>query len=280
MDGKRFGQTSTPKHVSRDRKAGMESPCSRRGQFCGGDGRSSSASVLAARCWAARSGGRGGRRRAARSASARPRPPCRQYHPLPGAGRNGGGACNRGADGLTHTNATRAVTPAPEATYSPFGPDGYPAIDQHTRKVFQAAGFPNGDGSYDLELNIGTPDAAGNLTFLDAPTASSNGGPNYEGLIHIADNLPGSPDTLFSVASIDSARNLFVAWAVKTSNPGQDQVYVSASSAASGWRTWTKPVQVSNASSGTGDAVNVFPWLKAGAPGRPDPVRHAPNPHL
>jgi hypothetical protein len=53
------------------------------------------------------------------------------------------------------------------ATYSPFGPDGYPAIDQQTGKVFQAAGFPHSDGTADLLLNIGTPDASGNLTFLD-----------------------------------------------------------------------------------------------------------------
>ena len=200
-----------------------------------------------------------------------------EYNNLLGPGPNGGGQWNKSTDGLTYTNATSGVTPATEATYSPFGPDGYPAIDQQTGKVFQAAGFPNGDGSYDLELNIGTPDAAGNLTFLDAPTASSNGGPNYEGLIHIADNLPGSPDTLFTVASVDSARNLYVAWALDTGAPSGRQVYISASSATSGWRTWTKPVQVSDGSTGTGDAVNVFPWIKAGGPGRADAVWYGSN---
>ena len=200
-----------------------------------------------------------------------------EYNNLLGPGPNGGGQWNKSTDGLTYTNATSGVTPATEATYSPFGPDGYPAIDQQTGKVFQAAGFPSGDGSYDLELNIGTPDAAGNLTFLDAPTASSNGGPNYEGLIHIADNLPGSPDTLFTVASVDSARNLYVAWALDTGAPSGRQVYISASSATSGWRTWTKPVQVSDGSTGTGDAVNVFPWIKAGGPGRADAVWYGSN---
>jgi hypothetical protein len=152
-------------------------------------------------------------------------------------------------DGLTWTNATTGVTPATEAVYSPFGPDGYPAIDQETGKVFQAAGFPNSNRTYDLLMNMGTPDATGSLTFLDAPDASSGGGPDYSKLIHIADNLPGSPDTLFSVASMDSARNLFVVWCVNnSSSPAEDQVYVSASSAASGWRTWTKPVRISNAS--------------------------------
>jgi hypothetical protein len=200
-----------------------------------------------------------------------------EYNNLVGPGPNSGGQWNKSTDGLNYTNATSGVTPATEATYSPFGPDGYPAIDQQTGKVFQAAGFPNGDGSYDLLLNIGTPDAAGNLSFLDAPNATSGGGPNDAGLIHIADNLPGSPDTLFSVASIDSARNLVVAWAVNTSTSSQDQVFVSASSAASGWRTWTKPVQVSDGSTGSGDAVNVFPWIKAGGPGRADAVWYGSN---
>src|SRR5437588_1856598 len=187
-----------------------------------------------------------------------------EYNNLTGPGPNSGAQWNKSTDGLNYSNATSGVTPATEATYSPFGPDGYPAIDQQTGKVLQAAGFPNGNGTYDLELNIGTPDASGNLTFLDAPTAASGGGPNYGNLIHIADNLPGSPDTLFTVASMDRARNLFAAWSLNTSAPGQRQVFVSASSAASGWRTWTKPVRVSDASTATGDAVNVFPWIKAG----------------
>jgi hypothetical protein len=172
-----------------------------------------------------------------------------EYNNLTGPGPNSGGQWNMSTDGLTWTNATTGVTPATEAVYSPFGPDGYPAIDQETGKVFQAAGFPNSNRTYDLLMNMGTPDATGSLTFLDAPDASSGGGPDYSKLIHIADNLPGSPDTLFSVASMDSARNLFVVWCVNnSSSPAEDQVYVSASSAASGWRTWTKPVRISNAS--------------------------------
>src|SRR5438874_8023398 len=196
-----------------------------------------------------------------------------EYNNLVGPGPNSGGQWNKSTDGLNYTNATSGVTPATETTYSPFGPDGYPAIDQQTGKVFQAAGFPNGDGTYDLLLNIGTPDVTGNLTFLDAPT-TPGGGPNYAGLIHVADNLPGSPDTLFTVASLDSARNLHVVWAVDPANndPAQRQVYVSAASAASGWRQWTKPVRVSDASTGTGDAVNAFPWIKAGGAGRADAV--------
>src|SRR5438874_6207855 len=201
-----------------------------------------------------------------------------EYNNLVGPGPDGGAQWNKSADGLTYVNAPNRVTPATEATYSPFGPDGYPAIDQQSGKVFQTAGYPNGDGSYDLLLNIGTPDASGNLTFLDAPT-TPGGGPSYANLIHVADNLPGSPDTLFTVASLDSARNLHVVWAVDPANndPAQRQVYVSAASAASGWRQWTKPMRVSDASTGTGDAVNVFPWIKAGGAGRADAVWYGSN---
>ncbi len=201
-----------------------------------------------------------------------------EYNNLNGSGPNNGAQWNRSTDGLNFTNATTGVTTATESTYSPFGADGYPAIDQQTGKVFQAAGFPNPDGkTYDLDLNVGTPDAQGNLTFLDAPT-SSGGGPNNVGLTHIVDNLPGSPDTLFTVLSMDSARNLFVVYDIlDKSTPSHDQAYVSASSAASGWKTWTAPVQVSDGSTATGDAVNVFPWIKAGGPGRVDAVWYGAN---
>jgi hypothetical protein len=200
-----------------------------------------------------------------------------EYNNLVGPGPNGGAQWNKSNDGLTYTSATSGVTPATESTYSPFGPDGYPAIDQQTGKVFQAAGFRNSNGTYDLLLNVGTPDAAGDLTFLDAPTAASGGAPNYGNLIHVADNLPGSPDTLFTVLSMDRARNLFAAWVVSSATPTRYQVYVAASSAASGWRTWTKPVQVSDGSAATGDAVNVFPWIKAGGAGRADAVWYGSN---
>jgi hypothetical protein len=82
-------------------------------------------------------------------------------------------------------------------------------IDQVTGKVFQAAGFPNSNGTYSLLLNIGTPNAVGDLHFLDAPTSAGNG-PNYANLVHIADNLPGSPDTLFTVLSFDTVYNFGV----------------------------------------------------------------------
>jgi hypothetical protein len=195
-----------------------------------------------------------------------------EYNNLVGPGPNSGAQWNKSVDGINWTNATKGVTTATEATYSPFGCDGYPALDQQTGKVFETAGFPNSDGTYDLLLNVGTPDASGNLTFLDAPDATSGGGPDYSKLIHVADNLPGSPDILFTVASMDTARNLYVVWGVDSDTPSQRQVFVSAASAASGWTQWTTPVRVSDASTGSGDAVNVFPWIKAGGPGRADAV--------
>jgi hypothetical protein len=174
----------------------------------------------------------------------------------------------RSTDGLTYVSS-----PLDPPTYAPFGADGYPTIDQVTGDVFQAAGNDNGDGTFSLLLNIGKPGPAGDLTFLDAPDGTHPNG-NPANLIHIADKLPASPDTLFSVASIDAGRNLFVAYALSApkTNTAQRQVFVSAASAASSWKGWTPPLQVSDGATTTGDAVNVFPWIKAGGPGRADAV--------
>ena len=193
-----------------------------------------------------------------------------EWNNIVGPGPNGGAQWNMSTDGLNYINATAGVTPANSTSYSPFGPDGYPAIDQVTGKVFQAAGCTTNNGckSSGLWMNIGTPDASGSLHFLDD---NGNGGQDLTQLIPIA-ATNGSPDVLFSVLSMDTARNLFAVWAVSSTEPGQRQIFVSASSAASGWTTWTAPVQVSDGSTATGDATNVFPWLKAGGPGRADAV--------
>jgi len=189
---------------------------------------------------------------------------------------NGGSQWNKSTDGL---NYSQAISGQPAGTalanWAPFGPDGYPAIDQVTGHVFEAAGFPNGDGTWSMLLNIGTPDSSGNLTFLDNPSTTAAQLPTQ--LIHVADGLPASPDTLFSVLSMDSARNLHLVWVVgadpKTQPASQRQTWVSAASAASGWKSWTKPVQVSSAPS----MVSVFPWLRAGGPGRADAVWYGSN---
>jgi hypothetical protein len=154
-------------------------------------------------------------------------------------------------DGLNYTSAAAARS---------FGADGYPAIDQVTGKVFEATYR----GSKIL-LNIGTPDSSGNLTFLD--------GTGGTGLITVASQVINSGDVAnFVVSSMDSSRNLYVVWVNRSNVATERQVFVSAASAASGWTNWTPPVQVSDGQASTGDRVNVFPWIKAGGPGRADAV--------
>ena len=190
-----------------------------------------------------------------------------EFNNIVGPYPNGGAQWNKSTDGLSFDNATADTPTGTGAIYTPFGADGYPAIDQVTGKVFQAAGCTTGAGcvSNGLFLNIGTPDDTGKLHFLDKPGA----GPSK--LIRIAETI-SSPDTLFSVLSMDSARNLFVVWCISNNDPGLRQVWVSAASAATEWTIWTTPVQVSDGSTLTGDAVNVFPWIKAGGAGRADAV--------
>src|SRR5256714_2036446 len=194
-----------------------------------------------------------------------------EYNNIVGPGPNGGAQWNKSLDGLTFVNGTAdEVPPGTGAVYSPFGADGYPAIDQVTGKVFEAAGCKTSNGctSDGIYLNIGTPDATGTLHFLDA----TGSGQDLTKLIKIADTPTGKPDTLFSVLSMDSARNLHIVWCISADDPSKRQVFVSAASAASGWKTWTPPRQVSDASTGTGDAVNVFPWIQAGGACRADAV--------
>ena len=199
------------------------------------------------------------------------------WNNLVGPGPNGGEQWNKSTDGINYTNATADESPAGNgAIYSPFGGDGYPAIDQVTGKVFQAAACnshtcgTSATATPGLYMNIGTPDGTGVLHFLDA----TPGGQDLTKLVKIADTPTGSPDTLFSVLSMDTGRNLEVVWTVSPTNNDSAlrQTFVSASSAASGWTTWTTPVQVSDGSIATGDATNVFPWIKAGGPGRADAV--------
>ena len=184
-----------------------------------------------------------------------------------------GAEWNKSTDGLLYSNATGDQAPGGQTTYTPFGADGYPAIDQVTGNVFQAAGCDSATcgtsttATPGLYMNIGTPDATGTLHFLDA----TGSGQDLTKLVKIADTT-GPPDTLFSVLSMDTGRNLVAVWTVNSTNPVLRQTFVAASSAASGWRTWTAPVQVSDGSTATGDATNVFPWIKAGGPGRADAV--------
>ena len=161
----------------------------------------------------------------------------------------------KSSDGLTFTNANATTH---------FGADGYPAIDQVTGDVFEATY----SGST-IKLNVGVPDAAGNLTFLD-DTGGNNIG---NALTTVATGVINSGDVAnFVVTSMDSARNLYVFWVGRSATPSDRQVWVSAASAANKWKTWTTPVQVSDGSASTGDHVNVFPWGQAGGAGRADAV--------
>jgi hypothetical protein len=171
--------------------------------------------------------------------------------------------------GLTYTRATNgtdsicADDPTNPYPYAPFGADGYPSIDQVTGKVFEA----EFSGS-SIKLNIGTPDASGNLTFLDFPTAGHPCGDRSKLITVATGQANNSGDAAnFVVSSIDSARNLYVAWVGKSTDPTKRQAYVSVASAASGWTKWTT-TRVSSAPS----LVSIFPWVKAGGAGRADVV--------
>jgi len=176
----------------------------------------------------------------------------------------------KSTDGLAFTNATQTTGTGGTPT-THFGADGYPSIDQVTGDVFEAAY----SGST-VKINIGTPDANGNLLFRD-----DTGQP---GLITVAPTIINNSGEAanFVVSSIDSARNVYVEWVNRSTTPTQRQVFVSAAPANNAtavngcttncWNNWTTPVQVSDGSSATGDAVNVFPWIKAGGPGMADAV--------
>ncbi|HMC69841.1 MAG TPA: hypothetical protein VKJ07_11865, partial [Mycobacteriales bacterium] len=173
-----------------------------------------------------------------------------------------------GGPGLNFINAEQDG-PGNVTQYSPFGADGYPSIDQVTGDVFQV----EFSGS-NILLNIGTPDANGDLKFLDAPTAANPSGDPSQ-LITVASNVPASAGDAanFVVTSIDAARNLYATWVGKSTNPAERQTFLSVASATSGWRTWSAPVTVSSAPS----LVSVFPWVKSGAAGRADVVWYGSN---
>ncbi|HJP64911.1 MAG TPA: hypothetical protein VKA30_01250, partial [Actinomycetota bacterium] len=157
-----------------------------------------------------------------------------------------------GGPGLTYVNA-ETDGPGRVTGYAPFGADGYPSIDQVTGKVFQAE-FDEST----IKVNVGTPDAVGDLTFLDGPDGNS------AKLITVAKGIAADAEDAanFVVSSMDTGRNLYVAWVGKSADPNKRQAYVSVASAASGWRKWVGPIRVSFPPS----KVAIFPWVKAGGP--------------
>lgn len=153
--------------------------------------------------------------------------------------------------------------PANNTENGNFGCDGYPSVDQWTGQLLEVSTCDtttsSGATNFRLCLNIGTPDSSGFLHFLDDP-----GGP---GLITVAQNLPADGALLFVVSSLDSGQNLHIAFGTqpsdasgKPANPGYWQIYTTVASAASGWKNWAAPVQVSRAPAN----VNIMPWIAAG----------------
>ena len=154
----------------------------------------------------------------------------------------------KSTDGVTYSDADHFL--------GHYGCDGYPSVDQVTGDVFQPAGG---------QLQIGVPDAQGNLTFLDDAGGNAIG----HQLINFAGGV-GATDILFAVSSMDSGRNLHITWtAGGDPNTGAGgQIYTTVASAKTNWTHFATPVQVSTAPSIT----NVFPWVASGAAGRSDSV--------
>jgi len=172
-----------------------------------------------------------------------------------------GGQWVKSTDGLSYSQANGGASCCP---------DGYPSIDQRTGQVLQVGS----DNAGNLALNIGTPDASGNLHFLDDTTGTP-------AVVVPASWLKvhGSPNDLFPVSSIDAAENLWAFFVTEnSSNPAQQQIWATVASVRSGWRTWAPPVQISDGSLRTGDAVNLMPWIKAGSAGWADGVWYGSGP--
>jgi hypothetical protein len=191
----------------------------------------------------------------------------------------------KSTDGLNYTPANN--------DNGNFGCDGYPSVDQTTGDVLEAS---DGGGNK-VKLNIGVPDADGNLCFLDDPASVTIGGATHacaagggnalgNSLITIASGLAGSPSLLFVVSSIDSARNLHVTYAVSgavTGTTSTFQVFTTVAPAVDPlfpsdepWSHWATPLQVSQSPSN----VNVFPWVVAGGPGRSDSVWYGTSSYI
>lgn len=148
----------------------------------------------------------------------------------------------KSSDGISYTPANNDK--------GNYGCDGYPSVDQVSGDVLEASGGL---------LNIGVPDASGNLTFLDDTGGNALGNQ----LIRYAPAGIAN-DTLFAVSSMDTGRNLHVSWVDGSSW----KAYTTVASAKTHWSQFATPVQVNVSPSKT----NVFPWVVAGGPGRSDTV--------
>jgi len=157
----------------------------------------------------------------------------------------------KSSDGLNYTPA--------DGGNSHFGGDGYPSVDQVTGDVFQPAGG---------RLNIGVPDAGGNLTFLDDPGGNALGSSliNYGTGTH-------PTDIKFAVSSMDTGRNLHITWSAGPGSGAGDKIYTTVASYKTNWTKFAVPVAVSSAPSNS----SIFPWVVAGGPGRSDSVWYGTN---
>jgi hypothetical protein len=195
-----------------------------------------------------------------------------EFNSVATATSTGAAQWERSCDGLVYNNAIKGNPPFLTAqNYLPYGADGYPSIDTSSGKVLQAEMDSPMSGKSNMLLNIGTPDSSGDLTFLDAPDTTHPNGDQSK-LIKVATNIENSSGDAanFTVSSIDTAGNLYIAWVQKSNtNPALRQAFVAA--APPPWSTWTAPQQVSDPGVST-TRISIFPWIKAGGPGLADIV--------
>lgn len=156
--------------------------------------------------------------------------------------------------------------------------DGNIVVDQSTGKVLAITTHnPTDPNKFGLGLAIGTPDAAGNLTYTQQV---------------ITDDLQGSEHVLFPVLAEDTARNMYAVWPQDANTtfdsnfnasadcPGTKEfcfhIYYSWASAEDGWTKWSAPKQLDQSPSLT----SIFPWVAAGGPGIIDVVWYGSDQRL
>ena len=165
-----------------------------------------------------------------------------------------GDRVDKTTDGLHYERAGQFAD-----TGDQFVVNGNALVDQHTGDLLGLVGEETGqDDMFGLALAVGAPDKDGNPTFT------------YNTITHA---IPGDPQTLFPVMAQDTARNVYVVWAVDCDGdpPEGDacyHVFYSWASAEDGWTTWSEPRQVDQPPSLT----NVMPWIAAGGEGNVDIV--------
>jgi hypothetical protein len=170
------------------------------------------------------------------------------------------GCCEAAAYSTDGTNYT-----GPTDEYS-IGSDGPLVIDQRTGTVLEAVGVAGGVGV--AILHRGHSQAA-----TDPELGVSQ--------VVKAASLPSGDDVgaLFPAIAMDRARNAYLVWVTRDDNntvaqrPSSWQISYSYSTAASGWKTWSTPRQLSRPPSVT----NIMPWAVAGSAGRLAAVWYGTN---